>query len=363
MILDIVRSFFKKLIVSNTKIHTPMKRESNIELLRIVAMLLLMGVHANYVALGAPDASDIIENPTNAFFRILTENICIVGVNVFVMISGWFGIRYKAKGLCNLLFQCLFFSIAVYIIYFITGRVEFNRMNIMSSFLLYKNAYWFVWAYLILYVIAPMLNTFIEYSDQKTFKRALIMFWTVEMTVCLFTFCGFFKSGYNPLHFIGLYLLARYFNLYIKNYDKWKCLATYALCVICNTLMCFLPAMLSGKENNTLSSISFAYTGPFNIIGALALLLFFTKLEIKSKLINWISISCLTVYIIHSHECIYLQYRAAALYIYNNYSGVIFFAVMIAFILSVFIACILVDKIRIYLFNYLWNRYERIKQQ
>lgn len=340
-----------------------MKRESNIELLRIVTMLLLMGVHANYVALGTPNASDIIENPTNAFFRILTENICIVGVNVFVLISGWFGIRYKAKGLCNLLFQCLFFSIAVYIIYFITGRVEFNRINIMSSFLLYKNAYWFVWAYLILYVIAPMLNTFIEYSDRKTFKRTLIMYWTIEMTVYLFTSCGYFNSGYSPLHFIGLYLLSRYYNLYVKNYNKWICLATYALCVICNTLICFLPTMLFGKENSTLSSISVAYTGPFNIIGALSLLLFFTRLKIKSKIINWISISCLTVYIIHSHECVYLQYRAAALYIYNNYSGVIFFAVIIAFILSVFIACILIDKVRIYIFNKLWNLFEKRNNQ
>ena len=339
-----------------------MKRDSNIELLRIVAMLLLMGVHANYVALGTPNVNDIIGNPTNAFFRFLTENICIVGVNVFVLISGWFGIRHKAKSLCNLLFQCLFFSIAVYIVCFISGEVEFNRINIMSSFLLYKNAYLFVWAYLILYAIAPILNTFIESSDRKTFKRALIMYWTIEMIVCLFTSCGYFNGGYDPLHFIGLYLLARYFSLYIKSFSKWICLAIYVLCVICNTLMCFLPAMLLGKDIGVLFSISFAYTGPFNIIGALALLLFFTKLNIKSKLINWISVSCLTVYIIHSHECIYLKYRAAAHYIYNSYSGVTFFAVMIAFILSIFIVCILLDKVRIYIFNKIWGTYENKKQ-
>ncbi len=334
-------------------------RQSNIELLRIIAMLLLMGVHANYVVFGAPSTSEIIDNPPNAFFRILTENICIVGVNVFILISGWFGIRYKTKSLSNLIFQCLFFSIAVYLVCFITGEVEFNRINILSSLLLYLNAYWFVWAYLVLYIIAPMLNPFIENSKRKTLKRALIMFWTVEMIIAFFTSCGFFNGGYSPLHFIGLYLLSRYFSLYIKNYNKWLCLTIYILCVLCNTLMCFLPAIMFGKDCGVLSSISLAYTGPFNIVGALALLLFFTKVNVKSKLINWISVSCLTVYLIHSHECIYLKYRAIAQNIYNNFSGVMFFSVIIAFIIAVFIVCILLDKIRIYVFDKLWRIVEK----
>ena len=73
-------------------------RFSNIELLRIVAMLLVVFVHANYFSLGWINIDDINNDPINSFVRIILEQICIVCVNVFVLISGWFGIKPSLKG-------------------------------------------------------------------------------------------------------------------------------------------------------------------------------------------------------------------------------------------------------------------------
>ena len=82
-----------------------MKRESNIELLRIVAMLLVLFLHANYFSLGKVESIDIQSDLFGSFVKSFTEALCIICVNVFVLISGWFGIRPTLKGAMSLLFQ------------------------------------------------------------------------------------------------------------------------------------------------------------------------------------------------------------------------------------------------------------------
>ena len=47
-------------------------RDSNMELLRIVAMLLVMMVHASYRALPRPDDVAVAEKPLSVFLQFLT---------------------------------------------------------------------------------------------------------------------------------------------------------------------------------------------------------------------------------------------------------------------------------------------------
>lgn len=337
-----------------------MNRQSNIELLRIIAMFMILGLHVNFIAIGVPEIQVISNMPLQGFARLFTENMCIVGVNVFVLISGWFGIHFKTKGICSFIFQCLFFSLIVFIAFAATGQVEINRINIMSAFLLYKNAYWFVWAYLFLYILAPVLNGFIDNANRGTVKRVIILFYAIQTITFIFTNTGFTKAGYSPLSFIGLYLLARYYRLHKQNNCKYIYLGIYLLCALCNTLIYFIPAYL-GQENNTIFSISISYTNPLNIIGALSLLLFFTKIDIKSRFINWVASSCFAVYLFHMHFCISGHYLKFAKDIYENFSGVTYLAVIIGFMIIVFAIAVLIDKARIPLFNYIWNSFDKLK--
>ena len=337
-------------------------RNSNIELLRIIAMVMILGLHVNFPAIGGPSTQDITSSPFQSFIRLFAEYICIVGVNVYVLISGWFGINYKPKGIVQFLFQSLFFSLIIFIPFAIAGKVEINRLNIMSSFLLYKNAYWFVWAYLVLYIMAPMLNAFTEKSDKHTLKQFLVLFFIIQTIASIFTNNGFYKAGYDPLSFIGLYLLARYFKLYKENSGKYFYLFIFALCSLLNTLACFMPPFW-GISNGLMISITWMYTNPLIIIGALCLLLFFTKLEFKSKAINYVATSCFAVYLLHMHFCISDYYLNTAKELYERFSGITYFATIIVLFVAVFIASIILDRIRIVCFNYLWNKYETRKLQ
>ena len=77
-------------------------RESNFELLRIITMFMVLILHADFLATGTPTNDDISIFPGKSFVKFFIEALTIIAVNVFVLISGWFGIHFHLKKL-NLL--------------------------------------------------------------------------------------------------------------------------------------------------------------------------------------------------------------------------------------------------------------------
>lgn len=194
-------------------------RQSNVELLRIITMILVMVVHANFRALSAPTVADAVTEPSSAFLRLLTESFSIICVNVFVLISGWFGIKFSWEKLIEFLFQILFFGLIIYIIASIISPEKLKSFKIV--FMAGPWNYWFVKCYLFLYIISPILNAFVEKASKNEFKILLILFFAMQ-TVYGWATDGatWYNKGYSGISFAGLYLLARYVRLYPAKWFK-----------------------------------------------------------------------------------------------------------------------------------------------
>ena len=83
-------------------------RCSNMELLRILAMLMVMVLHANFETLGYPRPSVVCAEPFGWLGIIFTEEACICCVDVFVLITGWFGVHFKWRNFLRLCFLAFF---------------------------------------------------------------------------------------------------------------------------------------------------------------------------------------------------------------------------------------------------------------
>lgn len=154
------------------------RRSSNIELLRIIVMLFVLIQHANFLSVGIPNNLDCISAPGNAFVRFFIQSIAIVAVNVFVIISGWFGIKPTIEKLCSLLFQVFFFTLLIpFFFVLIKGWGVLSPGSILKSLLITK-CYWFVKSYICLFILSPVLNSFVENSSKKTIQYVLIGFFT-----------------------------------------------------------------------------------------------------------------------------------------------------------------------------------------
>lgn len=188
-------------------------RQSNFELLRIVAMFMVLAVHADFWALGAPSAEDFSANPANAWLRTVLESVTIVCVNVFVLISGWFGIRFSMRGLTNFVFQCVYFLFGIYIIMLAFGLVTLSIKGIAGCLCL-TSSNWFIRAYAALYILSPVLNSFVDKASKRQFAVVLALFFLFQTIWGWSGAAAFVVNGYSAFSFIGLYLLARYTRLY-----------------------------------------------------------------------------------------------------------------------------------------------------
>lgn len=84
-------------------------RESNIELLRNISMFMILVIHANFVSLPKIEYEELMNNTVPSVTRFFIESFGIVAVNVFVFISGWFGIKTRKKNVLSFIYQILFY--------------------------------------------------------------------------------------------------------------------------------------------------------------------------------------------------------------------------------------------------------------
>lgn len=274
-------------------------RLSNLELLRIISMFFVLIVHANFKALGVPDYKTMTINPDYALTQIFIESFAIVSVNVFILISGWFGINFKLKSLCNLLFQCAFFLFGIYFFAILTNIETFSLSGIKKCLMLTENV-WFVKSYLGLYILSPALNLFSEKTDKNTFKTLLFSFFIFQSMYGWYsTGATFIEKGYSAFSFIGLYLLARYIHIYRPFFSKQKPIKDLITYIFLSIATAVLLVITCYYNKIGYFYTLWYYTSPLIIAASVFLLLFFSKIPFQNKIINWVAASCFSVYLLH----------------------------------------------------------------
>ena len=326
------------------------ERQSNFELLRIIALFFVLIFHSNFHTLGYPTPEAVVGMPLQCFSEFVVQGLTVICVNVFVLLSGWFGIRPTLKGACNIIYIVLFFLLGSYILALLFNRAEFS-IPALAECLMLDRGRWFVKAYLGLYILAPILNKFAETAERKQFKEVLIAFF------CFQTIFGwmvnaayFFEYGFSTMSFIGLYMLARYVRRFQPKWSemsKWADIGVYFGIILFGALLLIGLAYIPQVQRFYHTSVGhvYAYSSPLVIIESLFLLLFFSKLRFQSKIINFIAASSFSVLFIHGNPYILpYQDRVLDYYANNPYIVALIKVVLLAF-LALNIALVL-DQIR-----------------
>lgn len=324
------------------------KRESNMELLRIIAMFLVMMIHTTQT-IHYPEFDGKEVTQAEFLFVSFLRAISFVAVNVFVLLSGWFSIKYSLKGLLKLLYQVLFFSILCYGFSILCGIQTFSiRQLLLEGFLVGIDNYWFVQSYVVLFLLSPLLNSFCDNADKRTFKKVLSTYFCVIFAGAWMTqsLSGEFEAGLSTVFFIGLYILARYIRIYTPSFAN-KTLRFDALIFLSISALITIIALLTQGGSFVISNI-FTYTCPLIVVSSVYLLLAFSKMKFQSKLINTIASSCFAVYLLHEHVSICNPlYRAMIRDLYYAETPYTYkWLDVVVFMLIVYIAAVFIDKIR-----------------
>jgi len=323
-------------------------RDSNMELLRITAMLLIMVVHANFRALPKPDALAIAANPSSAFLQFMAEGFSIVGVDVFVMLSGWYGIRPRLVRFSELLFQLLFFGLlCLGIEYAVSGQMPSRAF--FTVLLLDPGAYWFVKVYMALYLLSPVLNIFADTASRRQFKTVLLSVFAFQFIFgWLFEATTWIGAGYSLSWFICLYLLARYMRVHQPWFTRFRRSTDLGIYL---GVAAFLTMAVFILRHYNVGGILYFYNCPVVVVGAMYLLLFFSKLSLHSRMVNQVAISALAIYLTHSNSYLAKYYDGTIERWFCEESRPTFILYAFLLIAAVFVGSILTDKVRLALWH------------
>ena len=248
-------------------------RQSNLELLRICCMLMIVAGHIviyHKTPYALTNADDIIKLFCLSFFS--------VAVNAFVLISGYFGIRFKTDRLLRLVLQTIFYSVILMSLSVVIGWHRFFiKKDFFAFFPIITKQYWFVTSYVVLYIISPWLNIWVESMEKKTYKKFLLVgFFIVYLWP---TFSYLFNtpqfvgdSGYGIVNFVYLYLLGRYIQIHYKDSHSSKYFFCGYLVSAATLFVCqFLLSWVLGFKFSSWIS----YNTVFIFIGSLCLFMSF----------------------------------------------------------------------------------------
>lgn len=260
-----------------------MQRLSNIELLRIVAMSFILILHFLTYSIS-------ISNMNPYVYQLLViANIC--GVNLFVMISGYFGIKGSIHSFTKLYGIIVLFSMLSFLIGVIFFDMQISITSMIKTLLLpFTSQYWFLKCYLGLFVLAPLINKGLHLLSTKELRRLVIILTIISI------YSGWIgrnnmigMNGYSLFHFIYLYVLG-----FFLSHDKisnttqihqWILLGTISMST--NIALAFITDFYYGEFENIYWKVAIAYDNPFVILTSISIFMYFAKLKIKNT--HWIN--------------------------------------------------------------------------
>lgn len=261
--------------------HKPV-RQSNIELLRIFAMLMVVALHATFETFGYARASAVQAHPGSWLGIITTASACLGSVDLFVLITGWFGTTFRPKGALKLVLQVAYISI---IMTLFAWLMDFKLPTKVMDYFRPLWSYWFVCSYLVLYLLTPVFNAFVEKSDERSLRHFLITFYVCVIPAS-FVFTDL-HNGFAAVPFMGLYLLGRYLRLYLaprlEQVKPWKLLSTWIACIAFMTLLVWGASMIDQSYTTAIIPLYVSYTNPLLIIASASLLLFSHECTFKAR--------------------------------------------------------------------------------
>ena len=209
------------------------KRDINLEILRIVCMIVIVSNHAlNCVS--------FLQNSVKPEWIHMYRAAGGFMVDAFILINGYFMCdkKFEIRKLVLLWTQIWFITTGVYLFLQFTGKGTMHVSEVLNCiFPISRKVYWFITIYFLLYICSPYINIVIKKITEKQYK-ILMGILTVVITVvpCIWNKDSFGTAGgYGITLFVYLYLLAGY----IKKYDKHISLLISIVVFICSTLILY----------------------------------------------------------------------------------------------------------------------------
>lgn len=323
------------------------KRISNFELLRIISMLLIIFNHFSYNVFWENDSwlglSLVNRIFVSSFFPLAGE----VGVAIFFMLAGYFGIEKNNISVSRVILEIIFYGWVTAIASFLF--LDFSKETFRNSIEyiitpVLSGKWWFATSYVFVSVFRPYINQLIHKVKESEKKILLIIGFFFFFIVGKFLNQAF----YNFQRGIFLYSCGAFYKLFpIKKqlFHNNKNILLLLILLILSSIPVsyYFWSVTCSYVKNLLLLIIFLYS----LFIAIFSLIFFEKIQhFKINIINSIAKTTFGIYLLHES----IPFKTiiwGGVQRYSEMFGILLPLFSIFIVIMCFIVCSLLDYLRI----------------
>lgn len=324
-------------------------RNSNHELLRLVAMYMIVLVHANmYLEM-------FCKGKYYTFFNGFVNGICNIGVSCFILISGYYGINFNVRKLVRM--ECMMITLSlletgVLLIAFpeqMQGTALLEQL-VKSVFPFITRKYWFYSCYVCLMLFSGYIRKLTGFLNREEFRKLLILMVALfSVFPTLFYFELIPDNGKGLVQMIMVYMIGRYIRMYQDvRLPRGRACLLFALLWAVNGVSHEIPVRFGDIYHHLCKDNSIT-----NLIMAVILFYLFKELTFRSGVINRTAVYIFAVFALNNSLTLAIL---ESLYEHQDFAspdGVFGFLILAGIVLIIFVICLLTGMIRDVLLGWL----------
>lgn len=303
------------------------KRKSGIELLKIIAIALIVLCHSIMTMQIYID----FQLPTNDFTKLLFDFLKtggIIGNTIFFMCSSWFldedNSKFKLKKIFSILINASIISIIIMICFVLICKPSFTTIDYLKQIfpVIFRNN-WFIPAYCLFYICVYFVNNL-----TKRMNRTIHFFFNILMFIIYYVanILGIRAGLCAVIGYLAVHCTLTYVKKYMSFYKNVKLnfillIVFYILYVLIYYNANCIFGLNSIHIHEFISNFNKYTFNPIVTPMIFFLLNIFNSIDINSRIVNNISSCSLFIYCIHENILLRTYCRTAYYEMMLSYFG------------------------------------------
>lgn len=328
------------------------KKNYGIELLRILSMSMIVILH---ILRWGGVLDHLAPGSLGEHLGQLLQSAVYCCVNCFALISGYVMCSSKSRlsRLLRLWLQVLFYSFGFLAVFAALSPQSLHMDALKETFLpISMRQYWYISAYMGMYVLVPVLNAAIAHMEKKTFLGVLLGAFALFSVLSTFPVKDVFglRAGESMLWLCLMYLLGGYLKKYsVVERTKaatglWLYLGAVAATYGGKLLIGLVGTWVLGRQ--VYGDMLVQTVSPTMVAAGLGLFLFCAKLPIgekAGKVIGFFASGALGAYLIHVNVFVWENLMADGFAPLANWHPVLMVLGILGFGVAIYLVCALAD--------------------
>lgn len=287
-------------------------RDSNFELLRILAMMMVILQHIAVYGGWPLDLAQTFDLSPDSFFIQFIYHFGKIGVWIFVLITGYYMVGSDSPVVpkfLKLFLQVFTTSVVIDIVFVLLGGVSVDSLNWRQDLTpVISGNWWFASTYLIVLPFTPFANRLLRALSRREHLILIVLMLAIWCVIPTFTHSGMYGSF--VMMFLAMYAIGAYIRLHPAAFHRRP--GFYGACALASVLvMALLIALVNlfGPVVGFRPMESALVWGDERSVVVVAVAVFtflaFRGLDLgRNRWINLVAATTFGIYLIHEHHLV-----------------------------------------------------------